>query len=214
MADTAENELIHPPSLAYALMSASTGRPDREVVLGDMEESFQIRATRGLREARSWYWRQALASALPLLRCRLGRSGFTADALSVATILVALAGMLVWQESVARSAAHEFALAFESAPAMAARLVYIVVQMISVTAGALAIGLIAVGRGHGLFRSAHRRLAVLAVLIIAPALIESLVSEAGYSPTFVLPWAAAMAVAVVLGGRIAARLAASRTQAR
>lgn len=55
------------PPLAASLVSLSLPGPDRETLLGDLEEQFLRRAgARGVRAARRWYWGQALRFALVL----------------------------------------------------------------------------------------------------------------------------------------------------
>ena len=57
-----------PPRLARALMARLLPERDREYLLGDLEETFHARATgpEGVRRARRWYWRAALASLTAL----------------------------------------------------------------------------------------------------------------------------------------------------
>lgn len=63
-----------PPRLAKWLVRVSTPIPDRDVILGDLEEEFRGRAAHeGERAARAWYRRQAWRSVPHQVRRRLGR---------------------------------------------------------------------------------------------------------------------------------------------
>ena len=63
-----------PPPLARWLVSRAAPADDRADVLHDLAEGFAERAaTSGAAAARSWYWRQTLRSAPPLVRRRLTR---------------------------------------------------------------------------------------------------------------------------------------------
>lgn len=199
--------LSRPPALASLLLQVCSERAVREALLGDLQESFQAQAGADVRRARAWYWRQAFASLAPLLRQRANRSTLVSVVLLIALTAIAFAGVYAWQEFVARSAAREFASAFDGVPIFAARLVYVAVQMISVIAAALAIAAMTFDAERGLMQNALRRLSLLAVLVIVPPFVESLVSPNGYSLSFVAPWALTMAVALVIGGRIGAKLA-------
>lgn len=54
-----------PPRLARGLASVRVPIEQREFLIGDLDEDFQeIVATRGVRAARRWYWRQALRNVL------------------------------------------------------------------------------------------------------------------------------------------------------
>jgi hypothetical protein len=106
---------------------------------------------------------------------------------------------------VARGAALGFAAAFDGMPIYAARLVYVAVQMACVMAASVVIALMTFDAGRGLFENILRRLAILALLVVVPPIVESLVSSDGYPLSFVLPWAAAMTLAVGLGSHIGAR---------
>ena len=56
-----------PPKLAQWLVRVTTGRLDRDYVLGDLAEEYYCNAISkmGLRRARRWYWRQVLRSIVP-----------------------------------------------------------------------------------------------------------------------------------------------------
>jgi hypothetical protein len=61
------------PSPAVALLRACCPPADREAILGDLCEEFQIVIdARGTAHARAWLWRQSIISAPPLLALRLG----------------------------------------------------------------------------------------------------------------------------------------------
>src|SRR5919112_834479 len=60
-----------PPQLAERLLAWSVPSDDRDAALGDLAEEYAGRAERhGLREARRWYWRQALRSIAAAVRRR------------------------------------------------------------------------------------------------------------------------------------------------
>lgn len=203
MVDEAKENLT-PPVLARALVRLVCARALRDVVLGDMEEGFRDLARRDMRTARSWYWREALMSAAPLLRGMLHRSTLASAVVLIALSGLAYLGASAWEIHVARSAARGFASAFEGAPIVAARLVFVVVQMIVVAAMAWLIAVVTFRAEQDLFGNALRRLSPLAVLVIAPPLVGSLFSS-GYPFSFTLPWTAAMAIALYAGARMAKR---------
>ena len=59
------------PRVAAWIMAHLTPAADTDVVLGDLAEEFQTRATRdGLRSARRWYYEQAGRSVMPTLARR------------------------------------------------------------------------------------------------------------------------------------------------
>ena len=61
-----------PPRLASALIWLAAASRDRLYVLGDLRDEFvSLAASRGRNAAARWYWRQALASAGPLIAARL-----------------------------------------------------------------------------------------------------------------------------------------------
>lgn len=60
-----------PPRLARWLVRLAAPNEDAPFVLDDLNESFARRRLADLPRARRWYWHQALASVLPLLRRRL-----------------------------------------------------------------------------------------------------------------------------------------------
>lgn len=64
-----------PPALAQALLRHLADPVRRDAMLGDLDEEFHdhVVPERGLRQARLWYWRQALKSLPPSLAQRLRR---------------------------------------------------------------------------------------------------------------------------------------------
>jgi len=72
------DRIRRPPRLATAILSLTTGRPDRASVLGDLTEEFRaIALDRGWDAASRWYWSQAVRSVGPLLWGRLASEGVT-----------------------------------------------------------------------------------------------------------------------------------------
>src|SRR5215204_4586743 len=60
-----------PPFLAAWLVARAVSDRRREELLGDLEELFQIQCyERGRREARRWYWRQAINAVIDSIRDR------------------------------------------------------------------------------------------------------------------------------------------------
>jgi len=54
---------LRSPRLARLLVAALVAAPDREEILGDLEEEFRlVRVGRGSLRARAWYWREALGA--------------------------------------------------------------------------------------------------------------------------------------------------------
>lgn len=206
----AEEIVTRPPALATALVQVCTERAMRDVVLGDMHEDFERIARNNRGAARRWYWREAVATATPLLGRRVKRSPVVSALLMVTLSIAAIALLYVWQVWVARNAAMAFAQTFDAAPLVAARLVYVGVQMLSVIAVTAALALLTFRAERSLLQNTLRQLGLLSVLILAPPFAESLLSPEGYSLSFVLPWAAAMAIAIFLGGRAGERLVLAR----
>ncbi len=75
-----------PPALARRLIALAAPRAERAFVMGDMEEEFAARLrSAGAAPARRWYWRQTIASLVPLARMRFaageraGRREWTGD---------------------------------------------------------------------------------------------------------------------------------------
>ena len=67
---------MKPPRLAERLVQWSLSPEDRPAVLGDLDEEFDsISATLTVSEARRWYWRQAVTSAVPNAARRI-RQGY------------------------------------------------------------------------------------------------------------------------------------------
>jgi putative ABC transport system permease protein len=67
---------VGPPRLARWLLGRAASPADRPFLLGDAEEEMQdVARRRGDGAARRWYWRQAIASIVPLLRRRLSAGG-------------------------------------------------------------------------------------------------------------------------------------------
>jgi len=58
------------PRVARWLLELVTVARDRDAVLGDLCEEFEVRAGASLLKARLWFWQQALRSLLPALRRR------------------------------------------------------------------------------------------------------------------------------------------------
>lgn len=203
-------KLVSPPALAAALVHACTERDMRDVVLGDLHEGFAHIACADADAGKRWYWREAFATALPLLARRVHRSPIASTLVMAALSIAAIALLYIWQVIVARNAAVAFAETFETAPAVAARLVYVGVQMMSVVAATAAVALLTFRAEHSLLHNTLRQLGLLSALILLPPFAESLFSPEGYSLSFVLPWAAAMAIAIFLGGRAGERLVLAR----
>ena len=66
---------MKPPRLARLVLRAAAPARDRATLLEELGDEFDRRREQeGLTEARRWYWRQTVGSALPLLRSRLRRS--------------------------------------------------------------------------------------------------------------------------------------------
>ena len=63
-----------PPRLPLGLLRRTLPPADREPVIGDMVEEFEIRALDDPAAARRWLWRQALSSILPNLRRAIAAS--------------------------------------------------------------------------------------------------------------------------------------------
>ena len=63
-----------PPRLAERLFGRAADPERRDVQLGDLAEEFDERAQRDPRQARRWYWRQALSSVAPSLGYRVARA--------------------------------------------------------------------------------------------------------------------------------------------
>jgi len=60
-----------PPRLAEWIVRLAAGRAEADHVLGDLREEFALHAgTTSARRAGAWYWRQAISSAVPLIRAR------------------------------------------------------------------------------------------------------------------------------------------------
>lgn len=205
-----EEILTRPPRLARALVQACAENEVRESVLGDLHEEFAQLAHADWRAARRWYWREALATATPLLGRRVHRSRTASALLTLALAIVGIALLYAWQVAVARSAAVTFAETFPAAPLVTARLVYVGVQMLSVVAVTAGVALLTFRAEQSLLQNSFRRLGLLSALILLPPFVESFLSPNGYSLSFVLPWAAAMAIAIFLGGRAGERLVLSR----
>jgi len=80
---------VQPPRVAVWLLNLFTIADEEESIQGDLLEEFsQIALTSGFRDARRWYWRQAIKT-IP----HLAASGFRAAPLS--TIAVVIAGYLL-----------------------------------------------------------------------------------------------------------------------
>ena len=61
-----------PPRLARALVRGLTAADDRAFLIADLEEEFDhIVSTDGAAAARTWYWKQVIFSAPPLVRRRI-----------------------------------------------------------------------------------------------------------------------------------------------
>ena len=64
---TSQPRSVHPPDMAFWLMSLFALGEEGESILGDLHEEFSIVAARsGERSARNWYWRQTIRT-LPRL---------------------------------------------------------------------------------------------------------------------------------------------------
>ena len=59
-----------PPRVARWLLEHFLISADRDVVLGDLSEEFEVRSRTSPRAARAWFWQHALRSLLPALRTR------------------------------------------------------------------------------------------------------------------------------------------------
>jgi len=60
-----------PPRLAEWIVRIAAGRAEADHVLGDLREEFALHTeTTSARRAGAWYWRQAISSAVPLIRAR------------------------------------------------------------------------------------------------------------------------------------------------
>ena len=115
-----------PPRAAAWIVSITSGDGDRASVLGDLEEEFSERAVVSARSASVWYWRQALASALPLTARNLQRQ---APLLFVWSLLVAgaVVGLKAWDVWVAQGAAWRLAGPLSLEGVTAIRALYLVV---------------------------------------------------------------------------------------
>lgn len=209
MVSEPQESLNRPPTLAVALIRLSTGRVMREAVLGDLQEGFHRQAQTNVNAARLWYWRQAFASAAPLLRQRVDHSALASSVLVLVLSTLALAGVFAWQETVARGAAQAFAASFEAAPLFASRVVFVFTQMLGVAAVTLTVSLLTFRADRGLVENAVSRLTILALLVIAPPLFESITSSEGYSLSFIAPWILAMGAAISAGASMGAHVLAA-----
>jgi predicted permease len=63
----------HVPPLPIRLLAWSLAPAERECIIGDLVEEFEMRATEDRRSAAIWLWRQTFASLAPNLRRRLSR---------------------------------------------------------------------------------------------------------------------------------------------
>ncbi len=62
-----------PPRIPRALLARASEPDDGKWLLGDLDEEYASLAATDLRYARRWYWHQAFASLLPLVRRRFDR---------------------------------------------------------------------------------------------------------------------------------------------
>lgn len=81
--------MIRPPRLAERLLSAVLPNDDRDEILGDLAESYAVRAPHGLLSANVWYWAQVLMVPAWLLG-----SGFAALRVEPAEVNRTLRGLL------------------------------------------------------------------------------------------------------------------------
>lgn len=197
---------MRPPPLAVAFVKIASEPAIREAILGDLQEGFLAKAREGRATARSWYWSQAIASTAPLLGRRLHGSALASAIVVAALSILAVALLRFWQERVARGAAVYVAAIAADAPIAAGRLVYVAVQMLAVLAVAAAISRMTFRREQGVMENASRRLGLLAVLIVAPPIAQSVFVPNGYSLDFMVPWAVAMVLALYAGAALGTRM--------
>lgn len=87
---------MKPPALAQALVAAAAPSGDCEIVAGDLHEEYlRILHSRGAKDARRWYWSQALLSIPPLLSYSRSRTSALGQVRIALITLVVLAAMLV-----------------------------------------------------------------------------------------------------------------------
>ena len=70
------DDRIEVPSRPLRLLAWTLSALDRDAVLGDLVEEYQIRVVDGRSRANRWIWRQVLASVLPNLRRRISQRKF------------------------------------------------------------------------------------------------------------------------------------------
>ena len=88
---------MKPPALAQALVAAAAPCADYEVVAGDLHDEYlRILHSRGAKDAKRWYWSQALFSIPSLLSySRSHTSAFGRVRIALITLFILVAMLLV-----------------------------------------------------------------------------------------------------------------------
>ena len=119
-----------PPRLAEQIISLLAPARDRSALLGDLSEEFADRVDRSERGAERWYWLQVVQSVPHLVLCRVRSSSVQRLFLALASIILAVIFMWVWDMFVSRTLAQWVARSNTPPPLLVIRTLYFSVQIL------------------------------------------------------------------------------------
>ncbi|MEM8982766.1 MAG: hypothetical protein AAGC71_07045 [Pseudomonadota bacterium] len=193
------NRSAQPPWLAVMLIRLLAPKVDREVILGDLAETFLATAEANPAQARADYWRDVARSAPYLALSRVRHWS------AVRRVALAVVGALLittlWDYGVSRNTAYWLATRTEPLPLITIRSLYFVLFGLGSVLAGLWAGALLIRRNDSLATLLVQRLLPVTLLIVGCSLALMIATTSAAAPYVITKTLVAVAT-ILLGASI------------